>query len=226
MSKTAVIIYGPPGSGKGTQADLLARLRGFVHFDTGKFGERLLYDPGSKKNKSFQRERKNFEAGRLFTPSWTLKELVSKITKKIAGAGFNVVYSGSPRTLYEAFGDKKTPGLIDILEKEYGKKNIKPFYLKIDPNIATKRNVARLICSVCATPVLSFEKVRACPLCGGKLKKRILDNPETMKIRLEEYNNRTKPIVKELKKRGYKIIEINAAPRPYEVFEQIKKRLK
>jgi len=224
--KTAVIIYGPPGSGKGTQADLLARLRGFIHFDTGKFIERVVHDPGFQKNKKIQHERTLFDTGKLNTPSWVLKEIVSKITKKISAANFNIVYSGSPRTLYEAFGDKKTPGLIDVLKKEYGKKNIRIFYLRIDPNVATKRNVARLICSVCATPVLSFEKVKACPLCSGKLKKRIFDNPITMKVRLEEYHNRTKPIINAMKKRGYKIIEINAAPRPYEVFAQIQKKFK
>ena len=226
MAKTAVIIYGANGSGKGTQADLLAKLKGFVHFDTGKIIERILHDPSLQGNKIVRHERKIFDAGILNTPSWVLKEVVSKNTKKISQAGLSIVFSGSPRTLYETFGDKNTVGLIATLEKEYGKKNIKIVFLKIKSETAIKRNTGRMVCSVCATPVLAFEKIKHCPICSGKLKKRIFDNPEKMKIRLQEFHNRTMPIIKELKKRGYKIMEVDAEPRPFEVFAQIQKKFK
>lgn len=224
--KTAVIFFGPPGSGKGIEADLLARTKGFIYFDTGRFIEKIVHNPKFKKNKIIQQARKLFDAGKLTTPSWVLKEILSKITKKISKADFSVVFSGSPRSAYEAFGDSKNKGLIDILEQEYGKKNIKIIFLKVKPETSIKRNSARLVCSLCATPVLSLEKLKYCPLCGAKLRKRIFDNPEAIKIRLNEFQNRTKPILKELKNRSYKIIEINAESLPFEVFRRIQKKLK
>ncbi|KKU85302.1 MAG: hypothetical protein UY12_C0004G0001, partial [Parcubacteria group bacterium GW2011_GWA2_47_8b] len=45
MAKKVVVIYGPPGSGKGTQANLLAWTKNFIHFDTGKFLEQVVNDP-------------------------------------------------------------------------------------------------------------------------------------------------------------------------------------
>ena len=51
MRKIAIILYGPPGSGKGTQANLLADKLGLIHFDTGKFLESIWYDPKRQKEK-------------------------------------------------------------------------------------------------------------------------------------------------------------------------------
>lgn len=222
------MIYGAPGAGKGTQANLLAWAKGFIHFDTGKYIENaILYNPDFKNDEIVQIERKNFEAGVLFTPSWTLG-VVSEATRKIAKAGFNIVYSGSPRTVYEAFGDSKHDGLIKILEKAYGKKNIFVVLLKVRPESSIFRNSNRKVCSVCATPILYSEethKHRNCPLCGGKLRTRTLDKPEIIKTRLKEYENRTKPITVEFKKRGYKILEVNGEPAPDKVHFAILKKL-
>lgn len=227
MAKVAVIIYGPPGAGKGTQANLLAWRKDFVHFDTGKHLEHLLHDPANRKNKITQRERKLFESGALMTPSFVLKVTTDK-AKEIAEAGFNIVFSGSPRTVFEAFGDKKNTGLIDFLKKHYGKKNIYPIFLNIDPQIAIKRNERRLICSVCGNAVLYREdlhKHKTCPLCGGLLRKRSVDNPAIFQTRIKEYRERTLPILAGLKKRGYKIISINGKPLPFEINEAILQKL-
>jgi adenylate kinase len=226
MSKIAIIIYGPPGSGKGTQAKLLAEKLGIIHFDTGKYIEQVIYDPANKKNKIIQRERKLFKSGILCTPEWVLK-IIKEKTKKLAQAGFGVVFSGSPRTLYEVAGDRKQKGLIDFLKKYYGKKNIFIFNLDIPHKSSVKRNSRRLICSVCGAQLLAtFREVanlKNCSFCGGKLYRRILDKPETIKIRLKEYYQRTLPIAKELKKRGFHIIRINGGPLPAKVNQAILK---
>lgn len=227
MSKIAVIIYGPPGAGKGTQANLLAGRSGFVHFDTGRYLEQFLHDPSNVKNPVVAREKKVFDRGKLISPSFVLK-LTGQKTKEISAAGFNLVFSGSPRTMFEAIGDKNNAGLIEILEKEYGKENLYPVFLKIAPEISIQRNKNRLICSICATVMLysdAMHKHKMCPLCGGKLTKRLVDNPAIFKTRIKEYKERTFPILKELKKRGYKIINVNGSPLPYIVHQQILKKL-
>lgn len=223
----AVMVFGSPGAGKGTQANLLSWRYGFIHFDTGRFLEQYLHDPANQKDPIVKRERKIFDSGVLNTPEWVL-EIVSKKTQDIAEAGFSIVYSGSPRTMFEAAGDKEHQGLIATLERLYGKKNVIPLVLKVKPDSSTHRNVNRRICAVCKNAVLYTDEIHAhktCPICGGELKKRILDNPETMKVRLKEYAERTKPIFERLKKRGYKVIEINGEPEPYKVHEEVLKYL-
>lgn len=224
-SKKAVIFYGPPGSGKGTQAKLLAERLGLVHFDTGKYIEQVVHDPANKKNKTIQKQRKLFDSGALCGPSWVLN-IVSQKVRQLALSGSGVVFSGSPRTLFEAFGGKKQRGLIDVLEKLYGKKNIFVFLIDVSFKNSLRRNGSRLMCSVCGTPLLgqlSIVKCQMsnCPFCGGKLYRRTLDKPEIIKIRIKEYKDRTLPIAKALKKRGRRIIRINGEPLPYKVHRKI-----
>ncbi len=122
MQKKVVIFYGPPGSGKGTQANLLMQKGEVIHFDTGKFLEALWYDPKRQHEKMIQREKKLFETGMLSTPSFVAGEVIKEI-KRMASAGWSLAFSGSPRTLYEA--EREYP----IMEKLYGKKNIYIFRL-------------------------------------------------------------------------------------------------
>src|SRR3989344_2723586 len=217
--KKVIIVYGPPGAGKGTQANLLAGKLGLIHFDTGKYLEQLVHDPDLKNNPEIQKAGKIFDSGALVTPSFVLK-VTAKKTKEIAKSGFGVVFSGSPRTLFEAFGDAKNEGLINILEKKFGKKNISILLLKIDPRISILRNGHRLVCSVCKIAILysdASHQHKTCPLCGGKLYKRTVDNPKVFETRIREYQERTAPILSGLRKRCYKIIEINGEPLPYKV---------
>ena len=223
-----IIIYGPPGSGKGTQAKLLADKFGLIHFDTGKYIEQVVHDLKNKKNKAIQKQRELFDSGILCNPSWVLK-IVSEKTRQLAKIGFGIVFSGSPRTLYEALGNKNQSGLIDVLEKNYGRENVFVFNVDISDKNSIKRNGNRLMCSVCGIQLLATFKdvgrLKMCPFCGGKLYRRILDKPEIIKVRLKEYRERTLPIQKELKKRGYKIININGEPLPEKVFQAIFKKL-
>jgi len=135
MAKKAVVIYGPPGSGKGTQANLLAWTKNFIHFDTGKFLEQVVNDPDNRNNPMIQEEKKLFDGGKLLTPSFVLKVTREK-TIDVSKAGFSIVFSGSPRTMFEAFGDDKNRGLVDILDEQYGKENALFVLLDIDPKVA------------------------------------------------------------------------------------------
>jgi len=224
--KKVILIYGAPGAGKGTQADLLSKKMGYYHFDTGKYIEQTLNDKENLKSKKFQKEKELFDSGKLNTPAWVLKDIVVKNTKKLAKAGVRIVFSGSPRTLFEAFGDEKTTGLIETLEKLYGKEEVGILYIDVKPESSIFRNSHRSVCSVCGAPVLYKENgVQTCPFCDAPLRKRSLDTPETIKVRLEEYKNRTQPILEELKKRGFAINMINGEPEPFQVFEEVKQKI-
>lgn len=228
---TAVIIYGPPGSGKGTQARLLAENFDLIHFDTGSYIREVLYNSKFQKDKIILREKLLNESGKLNTPAWVLKIILNK-TKKIEKLNESVVFSGSPRTIFETFGDKNHKGLMRVLEEFYGKKNIFIFVLKISSKESIKRNSSRLICLVCRMPILSqllnFEtfKLSICPFCGGKLKSRFDDKKEIISARLKEYREKTLPIEKELKKQGYKVININGESLPFKIHKRILSHLK
>jgi adenylate kinase len=223
MKKNAIIIYGPPGSGKGTQANLLADKFNLTHFNTGKIMDRTVHDPARQKEAIIRRERKLFDGGKLMTPSFVFRE-VAKETKCIAKAGLGVVFSGSPRTMYEA------EGLFPILEHWYGKKNIFIFELRLLPEESIKRNSKRMWCSVCGYTLLAHYYPSAhpkyCPVCAGPFYKRTDDNTGIIEVRLKEYHERTEPILGFLKKRGYHVRFIDARPAPYKIFLKLDDCLK
>lgn len=223
MKKT-IIIYGPPGSGKGTQAELLARKFPLIHFDTGRYIESVIRAPGAINDPVIKREKKNFDTGILCTPSWVLK-IIRDAVKRIGGAGYGIVFSGSPRTLFEAFGDTKNQGEIELFKKIFGKKHIHVIRLNVRESSSLKRNSARLVCSVCGLPILATSKNKTCSLCGGAFRKRSLDTPDVIKVRFREYRNRTYPILDKMKKIGFKITEIDGEKPPYKVHEEILKKL-
>lgn len=242
--KIGVMIFGPQGSGKGTQAKLLADKFDLFQFDTGGYLRKLLYDPKFRKNKIIQRERRLNEAGKLNSELW-LTKIVGKRFEELIRLGQSIVTEGFPRTVFETFGDppaltssrrsragKKIRGAIDIFKKGYGRNNIFIFLLEIPEKESIKRLTRRLTCSVCKALLLSpkFQaknfKFKMCPFCGGKIVHRVDDNKKTILVRLKEYKERTQPIFKELKKRGYKIHRIDGTAMPYKVHEVICKKLK
>ena len=169
-----VIIYGQPGAGKGTQANLLAHLRGFYHFDTGQYLEEMLHDSRLQNDEIIKRERDLWDSGKLCTPSWVL-EIVKKKVEALAKAKLSVVFSGSPRTFFEAFGDEKTEGLVPFLGKLFGNDNIFFFVLNVHSDTTLHRNSNRLVCSLCGQPILFLPNciMPHCPFCGGSLRKRV-----------------------------------------------------
>ena len=226
MPKFAVIIYGPPGSGKSTQAELVASAYGLVRFDTGKYIEEVINDPKNKKNKFIQKQKQRYESGLLCDRPWVFS-IVSSQIKKIIKAGFGLVLGGSPRTSFEAFDQEGRPGVYSILKKAYSKGGIFTFLLKVKPSSSIFRNKERKICIVCGRQVVYDKKfkITKCPFCSGSLRTRKDDKPEVIKARLVEFERATKPIFEGLKKRGFKIHQINGDQPPYKVFQDIKKWL-
>ena len=222
--KIALIIYGPPGSGKSTQAKLAADEFDLFHFDTGRYLEAVVNDPKNAKNTIIQKEKKNFDTGILVDPAFVLKIVKQKVME-LGKSGQGVVFSGSPRTLFEA------KGLMPVLEKIYGKKNIYPVVIQVSPETSIHRNSTRIVCVTCRSTALAglvavdFQ-IPFCLFCGAEYRRRSLDQPEIIKVRLKEYAERTEPIFAFLKKRGYHLHEIDGEPPPHQVFEDILKTVR
>ncbi len=111
-----------------------------------------------------------------------------------------------------------------------GLENIKVILLKLSAEESIYRNSHRKICELMRHPVLHNKetiKLTICPLDGSKLQKRKgLDDPETIKIRLKEYQEKTLPVINYFKKEGLKIREVNGEQSVAEVFKDILRAIK
>ena len=117
---------------------------------------------------------------------------------------------------------------MKTLASLYGKKSIFIFSIRVPEEVSIMRNSHRSICSVCKTPAgfLGGKKSNVCMFCGASLRKRTLDTPDVIRVRIQEYKNRTFPILEELRNGKYQIMKINGEPAPYRMFEEIQKRLR
>jgi adenylate kinase len=227
MLKQVVIFIAPPGAGKGTQANLLAERFGLVHVETSKLGEAKIKDPELVKKDPIVAEAKRlYEKGGLFPPPWTTKLVIESI-RELASDGKGAIFSGSPRTLYEA--ERELPEL----EKLYGRDNIKIFYIALSEEESVKRNSERRICEKNHHPIPrpeydpKFKDIRICPWDGSPIVTRpALDKPEVIRERYKVFLRDTVPVLDYLREKGYDIIEINGE-RPIEkVFEDIVRHFK
>ncbi|MDP3956015.1 MAG: nucleoside monophosphate kinase [bacterium] len=220
----AVHFYGIPGAGKGTQADLLSRKKHIVHFDTGPYLKQLLTRPESLHDPMLREQKNIWDTGGLNEPSWVL-DIVGSFAQSQINYNQSIIFSCSPHTLFEAFGDAKNQGLVDITTKGYRAENVYIIYLNLPENIGASRNSVRKLCSECRLIVLSTEETKPltrCITCGAPLETRkLLDAPETYNIRIREYRERTEPVLTELRARNIRVIEINADQEPYVIHRLI-----
>jgi len=224
-----IILLGPPGSGKGTQAGLLAEKFNLYHLETSKIIEAQLINAKKddfvkiKGRKFFLlKEKKLRESGGLMSPPLIAFWIRNKI-KEIAKEKKGIVFSGSPRTLYEG------KELIPLLKRLYRAKNIKIILIELSEKESIRRNSHRRSCVLMRHSILWSKETKnltKCPLDGSKLVFRKDDTPEIIKVRLKEYNERTLPLLEYLKKKGLKIKKVNGGQSVAKVFHDILKVVK
>ena len=164
---------GRPGSGKDTQAELLAKKFGLVHIISSKIIEKVLKSPKISvkiegRNHNIENERCLQRNGSLNTPAF-VSTLVRSEIKSMAGHGKGIVMSGSPRTLIELKDE------LPLLKKLYGK-NTYFFHVAISPKEVYVRNLKR--------------RRKDLPE---------LDTRKIIKKRLAVFNRETLPVIKYLK---------------------------
>ncbi len=188
-----LILLGPPGAGKGTQAKRLEERRGLVQLATGDMlrAERA---SGSALGKEVQAI---MDAGRLVSDDIMIALIASRIDR-LAGKGF--VLDGFPRTVRQA----------EALDRMLADRHLKLDYvieLAVDEAALIDRISGRLTCADCGASYHERnnppKRAGRCDFCdSGKLVHRADDRPETVKARLDAYRGQTAPILPYYAARG------------------------
>jgi adenylate kinase len=221
-----IIIIGPPGSGKGTQAELLAEKFNLYHLETSEIIEKNFANIkktdfvkiGGKKY-FLPEERKLRQSGKLMSPPLIFFWIKEKI-KELVKEGEGIVLSGSFKTVYEA--EELTP----FFKKIYGTKNIRIILIKQKPEVSIWRNSRRKICELMRHSILYNEqnsKLKTCPFDGSKLIHREDSNPKVIRGKLKEFKERTLPVIDYFKKQHLKVTEVNGEQSVADVFRDILK---
>lgn len=209
------IIIGPQGSGKGTQARLLADFLGYGNFSMGE----ICREARNRTDKLGQMARAYYDQGKLYPESLTLslaEDYLAKMEKNIG-----VIFEGYPRTI------EQIPDFNHLIKK-FGFEEPWVIYLDISKATITKRISARLVCSKCSTPYLPGDHnylSNVCALCQAKLIVRPDDKPLAIKNRMQVYFHETVPVINHYQQLQ-KLIKINGEPPINEVHQEIINKLK
>jgi adenylate kinase len=182
-----VVMMGPPGAGKGTQAGLLAERFGLVHLAPGD----LLRQAVKEDTALGRRAKEYMDAGRLVPDDLIIELIGSRLREAVAHRAPGVVLDGFPRTLRQA------EALTGLLEKAGGLDAVLNLCLPEDEAVA--RLTGRRVCRKCGANYHLVYKPPdspdTCDRCGGPLYQRSDDTEATARARLEVYRCETEPLV-------------------------------
>ena len=211
-----LIIFGPQGSGKGTQADKLAEKFKLSHLETGQIFRDIAREdsPLGKKIKTLNEQKE-------MIPDEITVEVLRDYLEKVPVEKAGVILDSAPRTV----------GQIELVEKlmEQEARNIdKAIYIKLPYEDSVARISKRYMCTACFRHFVIGKHIKHsgenCPTCGGQIKQRGDDTPDGIAKRLKTFYEVTMPVVEHYRKKGI-LIEVDGKQGVEEVFEDIIKQL-
>lgn len=208
----AIVLFGSPGSGKGTQARMLTQCLGIPHISTGD----MLRDRIRQGNELGTKVAARMHSGALVSDELVNRMVEARLSEPDAADGF--VLDGYPRTLTQA------EHLCKWLE-ERGISEV-VIHLAVDYNVIIARLTGRRQCPRCGTlyNIASHppQVDNLCDLDGEPLVVRDDDSEAVIRQRLEAYDTQTRPVLEFFRGHGDRVIEVDASNDPPEiVFEKI-----
>jgi adenylate kinase len=195
-----LILFGPPGAGKGTQGALLAERFGLLRLSTGD----VLRDAVKRGTPMGAEAQRYMNAGELVPDDVILGIVRDYLNGEAVGTG--VICDGFPRTLPQA-------RLLNELLGELKRPLLGVFVLRVDDEMLIQRLSGRRSCGTCgAVYNVYFEPPRAentCDNCGGTLTLRPDDEAATVRRRLEVYNEQTAPLIAYYEGAGAAVHHVN-----------------
>ena len=182
-----LILLGPPGAGKGTQAAEIAAKRGLVQLSTGDM-LRAAVKAGSDVG---QRAKAIMEKGQLVSDEVVVAIIEERIGQPDCARGF--ILDGFPRTLAQA-------AALEKMLKAQNRKLAAVIEFRVDDQVLVERISGRFACAKCGAGYHDSYKrpnvAGACDACGAKeFTRRADDNAETVKTRLMAYYRETSPLI-------------------------------
>lgn len=209
-SRVAVVLFGAPGSGKGTQAKALADRFGLLHISTGD----LLREHVEADDELGHEVKALMEAGQLVPDELVSRLVEAEMDRPEAQRG--VILDGYPRTLAQA----------EKLHQLLGARGIREVvvHLKVDYNEVIARLAARRQCARCGAVynLVSNPPKRpgVCDRDGGALVARPDDREEVIQRRLEAYEHQTRPLLDYFARTSSRFHEVEANSRPAEAITE------
>ena len=209
-----VIIFGPPGAGKGTQSSFLVEKKKMFQLSTGD----LLRNELKSKSKLSEKLKKIIDSGKLVSDDI----INSLIEKKISDSSIknSIIFDGFPRNIEQAKS-------LDTMLKKYEQKISVVINLVVDNSILVKRISGRISCSVCKKPFNEFfdppgdpAECTTAACIDRELIKRSDDNENTVSNRLRTYEESTLPLLEYYKLKGV-VKNVDAMKSINEVTSQI-----
>jgi len=183
-----VIMMGPPGAGKGTQAGRFARARGLLKISTGD----ILREAIREQNPVALGAKAGMDRGELVDDATMITIVRERLLKPDAAPGF--VLDGFPRTVAQARA-------LDEIVAERDNGPLIVVDVVVPEAELARRLASRRICSKCGTNADPFGAAATCTKCGGELVQRTDDDREVVLERLKVYHRATKPVLEYYRER-------------------------
>jgi adenylate kinase len=212
----SLVLFGPPGAGKGTQSQLMLDTSNMIHISTGN----LFRDAIQNKTPLGVQAQSYVDAGKL-VPDSIVIGLVREFIEKNKSADF--IFDGFPRTIPQAES-------LEQQINEIGAKTIaKALFLEVPQKDLLERLSGRQVCKNCGAVYHVSNnpprKAAVCDNCGGEVYQRKDDAPEAIKTRLDAYEKSTSPLKEFYTAKGL-FVSINGLGSTEEVFKRIKPFIK
>jgi len=210
-----LILLGPPGAGKGTQAEKIAKEYNIPHISTGDIFRANI----KNETKLGLKAKQYIDNGELVPDSVVVAIVEDRIKQDDTKNGF--LLDGFPRTENQALA-------LDEVLNELGISLDAVINIKVDSQVLVSRITGRRICKDCgATYHIEFNppaEEGVCDLCGGELYQRSDDNEDTVQNRIDVYNKQTAPLIEYYSKQDL-IKTIDGEQAIDKVFTDIVKKL-